>query len=134
MAVIGIGIDAVAIDRMRRAAGATDRGLRFRARVFTEAERSVCESRRDPAECFAARFAAKEAVMKALGAEGIAFAFRDIEIVRAASGAPHIVLHGRVAERAQELGAGAIRVSLTHAEPLALASVVVEADEPARAR
>ncbi|HEY2773807.1 MAG TPA: holo-ACP synthase [Candidatus Binatia bacterium] len=126
MAVIGIGIDAVAIDRMRRATNGPGRGLRFRERVFTERERSFCEARRDPAECFAARFAAKEAVMKALGAEGIAMAFRDIEVVRAGSGAPRIELHGRVAERARALGADAIHITLTHAEPLALASVVVE--------
>ncbi len=126
MSVIGIGIDAVAIDRMRRAVGATTRGERFRARVFTEAERRACEARRDPAECFAARFAAKEAVMKALGAEGIAFAFRDIEVVRADSGAPSIRLHGRVAERAQALGVRTIHVSLTHAAPLALATVLLE--------
>lgn len=126
MDVVGIGIDAVSIARMRRAIDLARHGGRFRERVFTERERGTCEARRDPAECFAARFAAKEAVMKALGADGIAFAFRDIEVVRAATGAPGIVLHGRVAERARELGAGRILVSLTHAEPLALASVVVE--------
>src|SRR5690242_4830169 len=126
MAFVGIGIDAVSIDRMDRAAGSGERGRRFRERVFTEHERSTCEARRNPAECFAARFAAKEAVMKALGADGIAFAFRDIEVKRANSGAPSIVLHGRVAEKARALGAGRIHVSLTHAAPLALASVVVE--------
>lgn len=129
MRVIGVGIDSVAIERIRRATAATSHGQRFRARVFTDGERRVCEARRDPSECFAARFAAKEAVMKALGAEGIAFAFRDIEVVRAACGSPSIVLHGRVAERARSLGVAAIHVSLTHAEPLALASVVVEADD-----
>jgi len=126
MEMIGIGIDAVSIARMRRAADASERGRRFRARVFTERERRTCETRTDPAECFAARFAAKEAVMKALGAQGIAFAFRDIEVTRAQSGAPAIVLHGRVAERARALGAGRIHLSLTHADPLALASVLVE--------
>ena len=126
MAVLGTGIDAVAIERMRRATAATSQGLRFRARVFTETERAVCEARRDPSECFAARFAAKEAVMKALGAEGIAFAFRDIEVQRTKSGAPSIVLHGRVAERARELGVRTIHVSLTHAEPMAMALVIVE--------
>jgi len=126
MAVIGIGIDAVSIDRIRRAASPGERGLRFRARIFTAGERRVCEARKDPAECFAARFAAKEAVMKALGADGISFAFRDIEVVRSASGPPQVVLHGRVAERASLLGVGAIHLSLTHAAPLALASVVIE--------
>lgn len=126
MPVIGIGLDAVPIDRMRRATAATPHGERFRARVFTEGERRVCEARRDPAECFAARFAAKEAVMKALGADGIAFAFRDIEVVRADSGAPSITLHGRVAEKARALGVRTIHVSLTHSPPLALATVLLE--------
>jgi holo-[acyl-carrier protein] synthase len=126
MGFVGVGIDAVSIERMRRIADASVRGLRFRARVFTERERNTCEGRRDPAECFAARFAAKEAVMKALGADGISFAFRDIEVVREGSGAPTVVLHGREADRARSLGAGRIHISLTHAEPLALASVMVE--------
>lgn len=130
MGVIGIGLDACDIARMRRAAGDTPLGLRFRARVFTDGERAVCEARRDPAECFAARFAAKEAVMKALGADGIAFAFRDIEVVRAASGRPSVRLHGRVAARARDLGVDTIHVSLTHAEPLAMASVVMEKSKP----
>lgn len=130
MGVVGIGIDACEIARMRRAAGDTALGLRFRARVFTERERATCEGRRDPAECFAARFAAKEAVMKALGADGIAFAFRDIEVLRAASGRPSILLHGRVADRARDLGVDRIHVSLTHADPLAMASVVMEKTGP----
>jgi len=126
MAVIGIGIDAVTIERIRSATAATPRGQRFRERVFTEDERSVCEQRRDPAESYAARFAAKEAVMKALGAEGISWAWRDIEVVRDASGAPSIAVHGRVAARCDERGVRTIHVSLTHADPLALASVVLE--------
>lgn len=126
MALIGIGIDAVSIERMRRATAATARGERFRDRVFTEAERRLCQARRDPAECYAARFAAKEAVMKALGAEGISMAWRDIEVVRAASGAPSIAVHGRIAARCAELGVRTIHVSLTHADPMALASVVLE--------
>ncbi|MBI5505962.1 MAG: holo-ACP synthase [Deltaproteobacteria bacterium] len=126
MAVIAVGIDAVSVERVRRATAATPRGERFRARVFTAAERRVCDCRRDPAESYAARFAAKEAVMKALGAEGISFAWRDIEVVRDACGAPSIAVHGRVAMRCDELGVRVIHVSLTHAEPLALASVVLE--------
>jgi holo-[acyl-carrier protein] synthase len=127
--VVGVGIDAVDIDRIRRAAGLSQRGLRLRARVFTDGERRTCEARSDPAECFAARFAAKEAVMKALGADGIAFAFRDIEVVRAPTGAPSVVLHGRVAERARSLGIRTIHLSLTHATTVAMASVVAEGGE-----
>lgn len=126
MAVIGVGIDAVNIERMRGATAATPRGERFCARVFTEDERRLCQQRRDPAESYAVRFAAKEAVMKALGAGGISMAWRDIEVVCDASGAPSMAVHGRVAARCGERGVRAIHVSLTHAEPLAVASVVLE--------
>jgi holo-[acyl-carrier protein] synthase len=132
MAVVGTGIDAVSIARMRRVADSSERGRRFRARVFTEHELATCEARRDPAECLAARFAAKEAVMKALGADGISFAFRSIEVRRGETGAPTVVLSGRVAERARDLGAGRIHVSLTHADPLALATVIVEREVASR--
>jgi len=126
MPVIAVGIDAVSIERIRRATADTPRGERFRARLYTEAERRACEARKDPAECYAARFAAKEAVLKALDADTVAFAFRDIEVVRGESGRPAVVLHGRAAARARDLGVTAIHLSLTHADPLAMASVVLE--------
>ncbi|HYC56122.1 MAG TPA: holo-ACP synthase [Candidatus Binatia bacterium] len=126
MPVLGLGVDAVAIDRMRRITTVAGRGDRFKMRVFTEGERSCCDARRDPAECYAVRFAAKEAVMKALGAEGVSQAWRDIEVVRSKGGAPQIRVHGRVAERCRDRGVRAIHVSLTHAEPMALAAVVLE--------
>lgn len=126
MAVIGIGIDAVDVPRMRKAATGSVRADRLRSRVFTDHERALCESRPDPAQCLAARFAAKEAVMKALGADGIAFAFRDIEVVRAGDGRPSIRLHGRVADKARELGVQSVHVSLTHLASVAMASVVLE--------
>lgn len=122
--ILGIGIDLVDIARLEKVME-RHQG-RAHSRLFTPAEIDYCTAAGRPGQSFAARFAAKEAVMKALGADGIALAFRDIEVLREATGAPTIVLHGRVAERARSLGAGRILVSLTHAEPLALASVVVE--------
>jgi len=126
VAILGHGVDAVAIERMRRITTVAGRGERFKARVFTPGERDCCERRRDPAECYAVRFAAKEAVIKALGADGVAHAWRDIEVVRSDGGAPQIRVHGRVAARCRERGVRAIHVSLTHAEPMAMASVVLE--------
>ena len=118
---MAVGIDVIVISRVAKVLAKHPE--RFLRRVYTPEEVAFCRGRVPE---LAARFAAKEAVMKALGAEGIAFAFRDIEVMRTESGAPSIVLHGRVAERAKELGVGRIHVSLTHAEPLALASVMAE--------
>jgi len=119
--MIGIGIDAVEVDRFRRA-------LRKRPgiadRLFTPAERAYGERARDPAERLAARFAAKEAVMKALGVGLGAFAFRDVEVVKAPSGAPSVVLSGRAAHLAATLGVTEWRLSLTHTTMVAEAVAV----------
>ena len=111
--MIGIGIDAVEIDRFRRV---LDRTPTLTARVFTEGEQAEGLRRSDPAPALAARFAAKEAVMKALGVGLGAFAFRDVEIVRAPSGAPALVLHGAAADLAAAHGVSEWRVSLSHTE------------------
>jgi holo-[acyl-carrier protein] synthase len=122
----GIGIDACEIARMRRAlAGAT--GARFRARVFTEAERAYCDGRgRGSVESYAARFAAKEAAMKALGTGwGEDVGFHDVEVVRDGS-APRLVLHGAAARVARERQLVRWHVSLTHTRTTAIAWVVAE--------
>jgi len=94
-------------------------------RLFTPAEQAYGRRQRDPAERLAARFAAKEAVMKALGVGLGAFAFCDVEVVKAPSGAPSVALTGRAAELAVALGVTGWRVSLTHtalvAEAVAIA-------------
>jgi holo-[acyl-carrier protein] synthase len=119
--VLGVGVDLCEVDRMRRTLARTPG---FADRVYTEAEQDYCRRRRDPAERFAARFAAKEAVLKALGAGIGSCSLRDIEVVRAESGAPSLVLHGRAAALAADRGVTAWHLSLTHTATLAEAIAI----------
>jgi len=125
--IVAIGIDLIEIARLEMVLAR--RGDRFRARVFTDGEISYCERRASPAKfaSYAARFAAKEAVMKALGtgwSDGIAW--KDVEVVCELSGAPSIQLHGRALERMREIGAIRVHVSLSHSGDLAVAQAVLE--------
>jgi holo-[acyl-carrier protein] synthase len=123
--IIAIGIDLVDIARIEQVF--KRRGDRFRVRVFTDGEISYCERRGSKLASYAARFAAKEAVMKALGtgwSEGVGW--REIEVVSGPGGAPAIQLHGRALERMREMGATRAHVSLTHSGNLAIAQVVLE--------
>jgi len=124
---VTVGVDLIEIERVRRA---LERYPRFRERCFTEAEREYCESRPNPAESYAGRFAAKEAVGKALGF-GIAraWAWRDVELVGRPK--PGVRLSGRVRDWARRTGAGAIDVSMTHSRELAAAVCVVAPVAPA---
>jgi holo-[acyl-carrier protein] synthase len=118
-----VGVDLIEIERVRRA---LERYPRFRERCFTLAEQAYCDSRPNPAQSYAGRFAGKEAVGKALGfGVARAFAWRDVEI--AGRPKPSVTLSGRVACWAQEVGAGAIDLSMTHSRDLANAVAVVEA-------
>jgi holo-[acyl-carrier protein] synthase len=123
--IVAIGVDAVEIDRIR---GLYERsGERFVARVFTEQEGAYCKSRNHPAESLAARFAAKEAVMKCLGtgwADGLAF--RQIEVQRLPSGDTNLVVTGAALQRAEALGIRRWHVSLTHTNLTATAFVIAE--------
>ncbi len=122
---VGIGIDLVDVERIARALG--QHRERFEARVFTPVEIADCAGRADRTLALAARFAAKEACLKALGtgwSQGLGF--RDVEVVRGSTGRPEIRLHGRAAARAQELGAERIHVSLTHERHVAAAVVVLD--------
>jgi holo-[acyl-carrier protein] synthase len=125
--VIGTGIDLAEIDRIEQALAARH-GARLRMRVFTEGEQHYCESRgRGRAQSYAARFAAKEAVMKALGVGwGRHAAWHEIEVVRARGAAPHVVLRGTAAETARRLGIVRWSLSLTHAANMAMAFAVAE--------
>jgi len=120
--ILGTGIDIIDVDRIRAALDHPRTGERFRARVFTPDEIAYCSRRRNAHESYAARFAAKEAMMKALGR---AFAWREIEVARA-SGPPTILLHGRASERAAALGIRRIHLSLSHTATMAIASVIAE--------
>src|SRR6185436_18440527 len=107
-------MDLIEIDRIARALERP----RFRERVYTEAERAYCESRANPAQSYAARFAGKEAVGKALGV-GVHFTWREIEI--AGRPKPGVRLTGRTAAAAERLGVAAIDLSMTHSRGLAAA-------------
>jgi holo-[acyl-carrier protein] synthase len=121
VSVIGVGIDAVDVDRFRRTLARTPR---LADRLFTAGERAYASRRNDPTERLAARFAAKEAVMKALGVGIGAFAFNDVEIERASSGAPSLVLRGTAGALAADRGVREWKVSLSHTAHIAEAVVI----------
>jgi holo-[acyl-carrier protein] synthase len=118
---VRVGVDLIEIERIRRA---LDRYPGFRERCFTDAERAYCDSRKNPAQHYAGRFAGKEAVGKALGfGVARAFAWREVEIVGRPK--PGVRLHGRLDAWSKHVGAGAIDLSMTHSRELAQAVAVV---------
>ena len=123
MRIFGIGIDVVEVVRI---ASAIERhGEPFLAKLFTPAERAYCQHQKSPALHFAARFAAKEAVSKALGTGiGGQAGWLDLEIVRDPSGAPRLVLLGNAADFANHHGITEIQISLTHAREYAAANAI----------
>ena len=123
VSIVGIGIDVVDVARMRETLSRTPS---FRERCFTPAERAYAERARDPSERFAVRFAAKEAVMKAMGLGLGAFGFYDVEVVRADDGVPGLLISGDAARLADERGITRWHLSLTHTETTAAAYVIAE--------
>lgn len=124
--IVATGIDIVEIARVQEIFAR--HGERFRNRVFTRSEIAYCERRLSRLESYAARFAAKEAAMKALGTgwgEGVGW--QDVEVIRAEVGSPVIQLHGRALERMREMGARKAHLSLTHSRDIAMAQVILEA-------
>jgi holo-[acyl-carrier protein] synthase len=116
--VVGMGTDLLEIPRYRRA---LERRARFEERLFSDAERAYAARSVNPAPRLAARFAAKEAVMKALGVGLGAFKLRDVEVVRLRSGAPEVALRGKATELAAAKGVRVWHLSLTHSESMAMA-------------
>jgi len=116
---VRVGTDLIEIERIR---GSLARYARFRERCFTEAEQAYCDSRSNPAQSYAGRFAGKEAVGKALGI-GVRFTWKEIEI--AGRPKPGVRLSGRTREWAERTSAGAIDLSMTHSRELAAAICVV---------
>ena len=114
-----VGLDLIEIARIRRA---LERYPGFRDRCFTAAEQTYCDSRPNPAESYAGRFAGKEAVGKALGI-GVRFTWKEIEI--AGRPKPGVRVSGRTREWAERTSAGAIDLSMTHSRELAAAICVV---------
>ena len=125
MAVLGLGMDVCSVDRVARVLHGPN-GARFRERVYTPAEVATCEERSDAATAYAARFAAKEALVKALGAPA-GIRWRDMEIVKATSGAPEFALSG-VAGREVKARRARVLLALTHDAGVAAATVVLEAE------
>ena len=123
---VGLGVDIVEIARMK---AILERSPRFREKVFSDEERAYCDGKSLPEIHYATRFAAKEAVLKALGtgfSQGIGV--RDVEVGRNAKGRPYAILHGRAREVAQELGIKELPLSLsyTHTEAVACAMAITE--------
>ena len=128
MAIVGTGVDIIEVDRIERALTRPVTGTRFRARVYTERETSYCESRGRPRfQSYAARFAAKEAAMKAMGTGwNRNVGWSEIEVVRERGHAPTIVLHGKSAEFARRRGIKHFHLSLSHTASGAIAHVIAE--------
>lgn len=125
--IVAIGNDLAEVERIRAALENPRTGTRFRDRVFTAGEQTYCERRRGKYQSYAARFAAKEAVMKALGRGwGRYVGWRDIEVVRQRGSRPQIMLHGKAEEYAASLGIGRFHLALTHTATLAEAQVIAE--------
>ena len=121
--MIGIGIDVVDIERFRTSLLRTPS---MRTRLFTQAELDYVAPQADPVPSLAARFAAREAVMKSLGLGLGAFGFHEVWVKRAPSGAPSLAITGRAAELADEAGVTRWHLSLTHSDLVAAAYVVCE--------
>ena len=121
--VKGIGIDLVDIERFRRS---LERTPSMRTRLFTVIELDYVAPKADPIPSLAARFAAREAVMKALGVGLGAFGFHDVWVERAESGAPSLVVSGQAADLAAAAGVTTWHLSLTHSDHVAAAYVIAE--------
>jgi holo-[acyl-carrier protein] synthase len=125
--VVGVGVDLFEVARMARELRGRDPGLR--EELFTPAEVACCEATRDPMRHYAARFAAKEAVHKALAPPpGAGGSWRDVE-VRGRGRAVEVRLHGAMRARAEALGVRRVRLSLSRARGLAMATVVLDGQE-----
>lgn len=124
--IIGIGVDAVDIDRVERMFA--DKRDRMLKRLFTAEEVSYIGTKAAPAQHLAVRLAAKEAAYKALAGNDLArgIGWRDVEVMLRGDGAPSLRLHGHAEQRYAELGATSIHVSLTHSQTTAVAVVIVE--------
>ena len=123
--IVGTGIDIAEVPRIRQSIERF--GSRFLERIFTEAEMRCCDSKANRAERYAARFAAKEAAMKALGTgwnHGVRWV--DCEVVRMPGGRPTMAFHGKAAEFAAKLGVKNSALSISHTVDQAIAQVILE--------
>jgi holo-[acyl-carrier protein] synthase len=119
--ILGIGIDAVDIERFRRS---LERTPSMQRRLFTDHELAYVAPKADPVPSLAARFASREAVMKAMGLGLGAFGFHEVWVDRRESGEPHLNVTGRAAELADARGIATWHLSITHTDQVAIAYVV----------
>jgi len=127
--IVSVGVDMIEVARIQRALEDRAIGKRFRDRVYTESEIAYCETKkgRGKYQSYAGRFAAKEAVMKALGRGwGSKVSWSNIEVARARNGKPEIVLHNHTSSFAEKLGIRRLLVSITHTNEHALAYVLAQ--------
>ena len=122
--ILGSGVDLCEVPRIEAAIARY--GRRFVERIYTPLEIAYAESKANRFERFAARFAAKEAGMKALGTGWHGVAWRDFEVVNLPSGRPTLQFHGKAAEYARKLGVGTASLSMTHTSVQAMAMVILE--------
>lgn len=122
--ILGIGTDIIAVSRIKKA---IDANPRFVEKIFTPAEITYCSGKASPAQSYAARFAAKEAVMKALGTgwDGIVN-WQDIELVLDTKGCPMLSFYGGALQLATSIGMHSAHVSLSHEKDYAIAYVILE--------
>ena len=123
--IVGTGIDIAEVPRIRQSIERF--GQRFLERIFTDGEQRYCDSKVNRMERYAARFAAKEAAMKALGTgwnHGVRW--RDCEVVRMPGGRPTIAFHGKAGEFAAKLGVKNAALSISHTQEQAIAQVILE--------
>ena len=125
--LIGVGTDIIEIERLKRASERS--GGRLLEKIFTTGERVFCDARKDRFSCYAARFAAKEAVLKAMGTGMAGCGLADVEVTRTRGGRPEIVLHGAAAEIAKNKGISAVLISISHNRDQAVAFAVAEGKE-----
>ncbi|PUU95420.1 MAG: holo-acyl-carrier protein synthase [Halanaerobium sp.] len=125
--ILGTGIDLVKNSRIKDLIEKYED--RFLKKIYTEAEISYCQQKINSAPSFAARFAAKEAVLKALGTGMRNNSWQDIEVLNDRLGKPEVKLSGSTAVRAQELGVSSIFISISHEKDFSIAQVVMEGAE-----
>ena len=124
MNIYGLGLDMVNSNRIK---DIIKKNKKFEKKIFSKEEISFCENKKNKFSCLAKRFAAKEAVMKALGTGVRGVGWKDIEIKRERGGPPYIELHGRAQTRASKMDLSDISISLSHSNDFAIATVVGEA-------
>lgn len=130
--ISGIGLDVIDLVDFEKTIERS--GERFIQRIFTEREQEYCRSQPHSLQSFAARFAAKEAAMKALGIAGEeGLSWKDFEVLLSESGRPRMEIHGHAASRLRDLGVDALQISLSHSRSAA-AAVAIAVQQPVPAR